>query len=176
MDFDTVVFFFIIRLTLAPPPLPPPVPGAESPTRPACRFRDVSTTIRCAFIARQRSLDTDRVADANQSNTDRFAPRPVAHCRSDRARFLERDPYEPVAAQVFRALRGRLRLLLDGRRRRVREAPALEPRPAEEVRAADAARACAATVRSAGTAGDRPTIACLSRAALAGAGAATVFD
>ena len=47
----------------------------------------------------------------------------------------ERDPHEPVAAQVLRPLRGRLRLLLDGRRRRVHEAAAPLARPPEEVRA-----------------------------------------
>ena len=44
----------------------------------------------------------------------------------------ERDPHEPVAAQVLRPLRGRLWLLLDGRRRRVHEAEApLEGAPEE---------------------------------------------
>ena len=47
----------------------------------------------------------------------------------------ERDPHEPVAAQVLRPLRGRLWLLLDGRRRRVHEAEAPLEGASEEVRA-----------------------------------------
>lgn len=36
---------------------------------------------------------------------------------------------------MFRAVRGRLRLILDGRRRGVREAPPPQPRPPAQVRA-----------------------------------------
>ena len=50
-------------------------------------------------------------------------------------RNLERDPHEPVAAQVLREVRGRLRLLLDGRRRRVHEAASPVPRTPAQVRA-----------------------------------------
>ena len=44
----------------------------------------------------------------------------------------ERDPHEPVAAQVLRPRGGRLWLLLDGRRRGVHEAEASDAGPAEE--------------------------------------------
>lgn len=49
--------------------------------------------------------------------------------------IIERDPDEPVTAQMFRALRRRLRVILDGRRRGVREAPPPQPRPPAQVRA-----------------------------------------
>lgn len=45
----------------------------------------------------------------------------------------ERDSHQSVAAQVLRALRRRLRLLLDGGRRGVREAPPPVAWPAPEI-------------------------------------------
>ena len=45
----------------------------------------------------------------------------------------ERNPHESVVAQVFRAVRGWLRQLLDGRRCRVYKATAPFPRPPKEV-------------------------------------------
>jgi hypothetical protein len=46
----------------------------------------------------------------------------------------ERDPHQPVTAQVFRPLRGRLRLLLDGGRRGVHEEATPLQGTTEEVR------------------------------------------
>lgn len=64
--------------------------------------------------------------------------------------IIERDPDEPVAAQMFRAVRGRLRVVLDGGRRGVRKAETLESRATSQVRtdSTGSRRARAATVRA----------------------------
>lgn len=49
--------------------------------------------------------------------------------------IIERYPDEPVTAQMFRAVRRRLRLVLDGGRRGIREETSPEPGPAAQVRA-----------------------------------------
>lgn len=84
--------------------------------------------------------------------------------------IIERYPDEPVTAQMFRAVRGRLRLVLDGGRRGICEETASEPGPAAQVRAGPrtprapraphprpARRAAPATVRAPPTHRDRPT-------------------
>lgn len=58
---------------------------------------------------------------------------------------------------MFRALRGRLRLILDGGRRRVREETPPQSRPSAQVRARRRARAAPATVRAPRHTSDRPT-------------------
>ena len=45
----------------------------------------------------------------------------------------ERDPHQSIVAQVFCALWGRLRVILDGGRRRVRKAAAPVARPPQEI-------------------------------------------
>lgn len=114
--------------------LPLPVPGFLA-SGPAC-YRHFDDDLMCSDRLRTRP----NVSEHSRTCTigaHRYKYRAVGHnvfltCAKHRW-IIERDPDEPVTAQMFRALRGWLRLVLDGGWRGIREEKAPEPRPAQEV-------------------------------------------